>query len=116
MNQIINLLLIAVIAVVVVDLSGFVDAVKAALARWLTRAGRPTAAENIRLKPFDCSLCVTFWAGLFWLICVDAVSLGTLAALCLVALSTTVIDNLLLLALDVAAAAFDKLQSLLRHE
>ena len=106
MKLIIELLLIAVVAVVVIDMSGFVPSVKTAVARILTKHGRPTAAENVRLKPFDCSLCMTFWVGLGFMLGSRAFSLWGLAALCLVALSTTIIDDLLTLVMDAASALF----------
>lgn len=106
MKIIIDLFFIAVIVVVIVDMSGIISTVKAGIAAWLTKHGRPTDPKNIQLKPFDCSLCTTFWVGLGFLIGGGAFSLPYLAALCLVALSTSIIDDILTLVLDAAAALF----------
>ena len=106
MKLIVNIILIAVIAVIIIDMSGIVTSIKGTVARILTKHGRPTAAENVRLKPFDCSLCMTFWVGLGFMLGYREFSLWGLAALCLVALSTTIIDDLLTLVLDAASALF----------
>jgi len=106
MKLIVNLILIAVIAVIIIDMSGIVPSIRAAVARFLTKHGRPTAAENVRIKPFDCSLCMTFWVGLGFMIGSRSFSLCGLAVLCLVALSTTIIDDLLTLVMDAASALF----------
>lgn len=106
MRLIFELFLIAVIMVIVIDMSGIVPALRAAVARFLTKHGRPTEADNVRLKPLDCSFCMTFWVGLGYLLGTHAFSLGALALLCLAALSTTIIDDLLRLVMDAAAALF----------
>lgn len=106
MKLIIEFFLIAVIAVIIIDMSGIVPSIKGAVARILTKHGRPTVADNVRLKPFDCSLCMTFWVGLGFMLGTRAFSLWGLAALCVAALSTTIIDDLLALVLDATAALF----------
>ena len=107
MRLILELFLIAVIAVIIIDMSGIIPTVKNAVARFLTKHGRPTDAENVRLKPLDCSFCMTFWVGLGFLIGSHAFTLPYLAVLCLAALSTTIIDDLLCLVMDAAAALFN---------
>lgn len=106
MKLTLTLILIAVIAVVIIDMSGLVPAVRGAVARFLTKHGRPTDAENVRLKPFDCSFCMTFWVGLGFLLGTRSFSVGALAVLCLVALSTVIIDDALRMVLDASAALF----------
>ena len=106
MRLIVSLFLIAVIAVIVIDMSGFIPAVKAAIARFLTKHGRQTDPENVRLKPLDCSFCMTFWVGLGFMLGTREFSLWALAALCLVALSTTIIDDILSLIMDSFSALF----------
>lgn len=52
--------LVAVVVVFIVDLSGFTSSWRDALARFLKVASlRP-------LRPFDCSLCMTWWCCLAW--------------------------------------------------
>ena len=62
MRTIYQLLLITAIVTFGIDVAGFVESVKQGLTRWL----------NVRvhtLKPFDCSLCSTWWCCLLWLLC-----------------------------------------------
>ena len=55
MNTYIEYLAIATIVVYIVDLSGFTESWKG----WLTRLFKGKEAKSI--KPFDCSLCMTWW-------------------------------------------------------
>ena len=58
-----EILLIAAIVVFVVDLSGFTESWRRPLSEWL----RSKTGYTIKhFPPFDCSLCLTFWAGLMW--------------------------------------------------
>lgn len=56
-----DMILIACVVTFGIDCTDFMDSVKGALGRWLKV--RP---ENITLKPFDCSLCSTWWACLLY--------------------------------------------------
>ena len=75
---------IQVIAVALIDCSGFTEWAKAKIARWLG------VRVEISLKPFDCSLCVTHWSCLIWLLASGNISLTAYMAGCLLALMTTV--------------------------
>lgn len=56
-----KLLLLTTIIVFIVDVSGFVNEMK----RIAFKALFPKKEYNpFRIKPFDCSLCMTFWSGL----------------------------------------------------
>lgn len=60
MSIYIQQLILAVVVVYVVDISGFTDSWRGALQRLLkVRELRP-------LKPFDCSLCMTWWVCLLY--------------------------------------------------
>jgi hypothetical protein len=73
MKTYIDLLLIAAITIYIVDLSGFTESWRAALARWLK------AKELKALKPFDCGQCMTWWVGIIYSLCVGEFSLPILA-------------------------------------
>lgn len=111
MNHIVNILLIAWIAVAVVDLSGAVDSLKAGVAGWMTRHGRATDAAALRLKPLDCSLCVTFWAGLVYLAVAGCFTLPMVAAVLGAAVLTPVLRALAVLVLDAALSGLDWITS-----
>lgn len=86
MTLIAELLLIAAICVFIVDVSGWTQTWKGMLARW-THA---SSAEG-RLRPFDCSLCCTWWAGLLWCLFTGQFSLGAVAGCALAAASSRII-------------------------
>lgn len=86
MERMLDLMLIAAVCVFIVDVSGWTQAWKDALARW-------SGARNTggRMRPFDCSLCCTWWAGLAWCLCRGEFSLLAVAECALAAASTPVI-------------------------
>ena len=72
-NIYIDLILVAVIAIYIVDVSGFTESWRDALARWLK-------VTNLRpLPPFDCGTCMAWWSCLIYAICVGEFSLVTIA-------------------------------------
>lgn len=88
----------AVIVVVIVDLSGFTDSWKSGLKYLLTKG--QFRSPEYSLKPFDCSLCLTFWSGLVYLLVTAQFSLFMLAYLLVVAFMTSVIKDALILVKD----------------
>ena len=57
-----ELLALAFIVVYIVDETGIVDSFKAFLKRWLN------TKSDITLKPLDCSLCMTHWVCLVYVL------------------------------------------------
>lgn len=97
-----DLLTIAAIVVFVVDISGFTAAWKRAVARLLHRS-----PDVIRFKPFDCSLCLTFWAGLIYVIWTGWFSLMAVLLVCAAAAVTEVIAAAANAVLELAKAVID---------
>jgi hypothetical protein len=93
-----NILLIAVIVVCIIDLSGFVENFKSALSKLLTKG--KISNSNYTLKPFDCSLCMTFWLSLIYLIIQNEVTLITTTYTLVIALLTPQINDLIKLVED----------------
>lgn len=60
------LFLLTVMMVIVIDLTDFIDSVKQGVWKWVFKDKRPY--KEFRMKPFDCSLCMSFWVGLLYLI------------------------------------------------
>lgn len=52
--------LLTLVVVFIVDVSGFIQNIRPALN---VKLGRDSDKS---LKPFDCSLCLTFWVGMFY--------------------------------------------------
>ena len=57
MKPYIDILILDLVVIWIVDISGFTDSWMTALSRWLGRQIRP-------VKPFACSLCMSWWTGL----------------------------------------------------
>lgn len=79
MSIYIQLLLVAAIAIYIVDLSGFTDSWRGMIARWLNiseSALRP-------LPPFDCGKCATWWVCIIYSLCTGSFSLVILAYIAL---------------------------------
>lgn len=104
MNVYLEMILVSATVVYIVDLSGFTESWRDALARWL-RVGtiRP-------LPPFDCGQCMSWWVCLVYAVCVGEFSLGTVAWSAFLAFMSTVTSALLLLARDIFISVINKLE------
>lgn len=87
-----NLLFIQFIVVFIIDLSGFVDTMKAKLSSILTKGKIKNA--GFRLRPFDCSLCTMFWAGLIFLLVTHQFTIPLIAYVCLLSVTTPITKDL----------------------
>ena len=87
LNTLLNLIFIQLIAVFIIDLSGFVDTMKNKISSLLT--GGRIKSSDYRIRPFDCSLCMTFWSGLIYLFIVNRFTLPLIAFVCLLSITTT---------------------------
>lgn len=94
-----NLLYIAIIVVCIVDISGFIDSVKRLISRILTKG--KIIKTDFRIKPFDCSLCTTFWTGLIYILATGQFSLLVLAYVLILAVFTPVIKEIIILLKDI---------------
>ena len=82
-----DLFLIALICVVIIDISGFIEDIEIILAKWLK-------VKSVRIpKPFSCSFCLTHWIGLAYLLFCGALSLSSYAVLLLACVLTPVIGE-----------------------
>lgn len=94
----INLILISVVICYLIDLSGIIQTIKYQIWKHLFKGiGRP---EDIRLKPFDCTLCSTWWTGIILMIVTSNVSLINLMLTALVSYFSKHITELLLIVND----------------
>lgn len=85
--MIVEVLTLTAIVVFIVDLSGFADTL-------LSVMSKITGKKVTEFKPFTCSLCMTFWVGLVYII-INGFSLWNLALVCLCSLLSMPIGNLL---------------------
>ena len=99
LNVIFNLFLIAVICVFIVDISGVIDSLKSAI-KWLLTNGK-MKNSNYDLKPLSCSLCMTFWIGLIYLLCTSNFTISYIAFVCLLSASTGLLKDFWFLCEDI---------------
>lgn len=90
-----NLFSILIICVLVIDISGFVHSIKAAIGKYLG-----ISPNSFRIKPFDCSFCMTFWVSVIYLLVVGRFTLVNIAVVLLLCCLTTPLKNLVMSARD----------------
>ena len=86
-----NLFSILIISVLVIDISGFVHSIKAAIGKYLG-----ISPNSFRIKPFDCSFCMTFWISVIYLLVVGRFTLVNIAVVLLLCCLTTPLKNLVM--------------------
>ena len=68
-----------------VDVTGVIEDMLTPIVRWLTGSKIGTVG-----KPFSCSLCMTFWTGLIYLLCTGNFTIVNFTVLLLLACLTPV--------------------------
>ena len=86
-----NLFSILIISVLVIDISGFVYSLKVAIGKFLG-----ISPNSFRIKPFDCSFCMTFWVSMIYLLVVGRFTLVNIAIVLLMCCLTTPLKNLIM--------------------
>ena len=86
-----NLFSILIICVIVIDISGFVYSLKVAIGKFLG-----ISPNSFRIKPFDCSFCMTFWISMIYLLVVGRFTLVNIAIVLLLCCLTTPLKNLVM--------------------
>jgi len=103
-----NLLILQLIIVFIVDLSGVMEHIKKRIWKWL-KGDKPY--KDFEFKPFGCSLCMTFWTGLIYLLITHSFTIPYIAYVCLLAFLASTTASLLQLlkdALDTLLYILDK--------
>lgn len=73
MNIYTHLFLVGLVTIYIVDISGFTESWRSALARLL----KISAMRSI--KPFDCGKCMAWWVCIIYALCTGHLNLGTIA-------------------------------------
>lgn len=94
-----KLFLITLIVVYIVDISGAIDSLKSGL-KWLVTKGKMKDSNYI-LKPFDCSLCMSFWIGLIYLLIIGYFTLPYVAVVCMFSAFSRILKSTILLIEDI---------------
>ena len=102
---ILTLLLIATIWTFILDLCGFAQTIDKLFYRifYKGRAWR----DDARFKPFDCSLCMSWWTGLIYLILTHSFTALNIAILLCFAWLTPLIKDLFTLIKDIIIKLVD---------
>lgn len=108
-----NIILIACICVFCIDISGFFTFLKQFIHKKYIKVGKWT---DISLKPFDCSLCSTWWASLVYLIVVNQVSFLTIAFALMMACITPQINDLFYLIQDTISTIIIKISNKINNQ
>ena len=106
-----NILVINLALILVIDLSGFVPSIKRLISKWLTKNQIET--DSFRIRPFDCSYCMTFWCTLLFIIVTGQFTFLNLLFVIIVTHLTDVTRQTMLLIKDlllkIINTAYDKL-------
>lgn len=103
-NILLNLFLIATVVVFIIDVSGFKDTVLAVFSRLYKR-------DITTMRPFTCSLCMTWWIGLIWLLFAGSFGLPGLAALSVVCALTRPLASAFIFIVEALQALVDYLMA-----
>ncbi len=109
---ILNLFIISIIWVLILDLSGFALTIDKTLYKIFYK-NRPFR-EDAHFKPFDCSLCMTWWSCLIYLIVVNALTLPNIAFSLLFAWLTTIEKDIFIMVKDMVTKLIDLLYTLFK--
>ena len=95
---ILKLFIISTIWVLILDLCGFAHTVDILFYRLIYK--KRTFREDAHFPPFDCSMCMTFWTGLAYLLITHSFTIPYLAFLLLFAWLTTIERDIFIFAKD----------------
>lgn len=99
-----NLMMISAIVVFIIDLSGAITQLKNLLFRF-----NILKTKHQSIKPFDCSLCSTWWIGLIYLIISEQISIFGIFITALTAFFTPITYAILTFASDYTGAILNRL-------
>ena len=111
MEVIINILLIATICVIVTDCTDFIDSIKHCIWKFAFKNTKPY--RDFPFKPFSCSLCMTWWLSLIYLIISHHITLPYITFSLFAAYMTPVINTSLIFVKELFATIFNLLFKLL---
>lgn len=109
---ILNLFIISIIWVLILDLSGFARTIDKLFYK-IFYPGRPFR-EDAHFKPFDCSLCMSWWSSLIYLIIVHSLTLPNIAIALIFAWGTTIEKDIFIMVKDMVTKLIDLLYALFK--
>lgn len=110
--MILDLILITIIVCFIIDCSGFINSLKKYLLKHLYNLNS-TSPNSFRIKPFDCSLCMSFWICLFYIIFNNELSLVNLTIISILSLLSSNISGFLMYLKELFTFIENKLYNLI---
>lgn len=104
-----NLFLISGIWVLILDIAGFSEEIKKIAGKILGIS--PSLAQNLELKPITCSLCMTWWTGVIYLIVIGKISFIYISLTLLFACFTSTLKDLIFLVQDLITHFFNQISN-----
>lgn len=103
-----ELVMITALVCFIVDISGFMDTFKQFIFRYIL--GKSVKYNpNFQVKPFDCSLCATWWICLIYITLCGELSIQWIFVSGMLSLFSGVISQFLLLMRDLLTTLIDKI-------
>lgn len=99
-----NLFMISLVLVFIIDISGVIDHIKRFVWKWVYKGKREY--RDFEMKPFDCSLCATWWCGLIYL-CFTQLSWVNVAYVAFLSYMTPIWKDLMYLVKDFIVKMID---------
>ena len=96
---------ITVIVIIIVDISGFIDSIKAFI-------GKVLHINNVSLKPLDCSFCLNFWASIGYLVITNELTITAIMVTLLLSTMTPIIKDAIYLMRDLIGKAINKIYNI----
>lgn len=93
-----NMFLIVIATICIVDLSGFIDTLKSGIKFVLTKG--KFSNPDYSLKPIDCSLCMSWWLQLLYLLIIGNCTIINIGIALLLSCSTQQIKGIIQLIQD----------------
>lgn len=110
MNIYLQQLLVALVAVYIVDVSGFTTSWRSLIARLISTPDHRIREEDLRpLPPFDCGKCMSWWAALAWAAIQGQLSLLTVASAAALGLLSKSFSAVMIFISESLQALFDKI-------
>ena len=104
---VLELILLSLIIIFIIETSGFGNSVKYGIWKWFLFPKYPIS--SIPDRPFFCTLCMTWWVGLIYLLIINQLTLPHIVILAVISYLTDVMDSLLRLLKDLLVKVIDLL-------
>ena len=115
MNTLIDLFLLTIIICFIIDVSGISNDIRKLVSRLILKYTKIKISwEDLKIKPFLCSLCMTFWSGLGYLLFTSNFTIPYIALVSFLSLISSNISGFLFSIKDILALIENLIQRLIQ--